>query len=269
MSHAGRAGGLGVEGMGGTMSKHRLVTAVVAGLLAGVSQLANAADVNMPYKAPEPVFTWTGCYIGLHAGAGSLQDNYAGAVSQALIDPNTFNTVAQNQWGVGAVGGGQIGCNYQNGRFLIGVEGDFWGSSLKTESNRFQDDDNSRAKTTNPWNASVAVRAGLTIDRFLLFTKGGVAWGRFKYDLALNNLGFPCFCSIVQSGAATSLGFLWGTGVEYMFTQNWTAKFETDFLLYSAPNVNLACTAAFCAQQATISAYEILFKVGINYKFGG
>lgn len=258
------------------MSKHRLVTVVVAGLLAGVAQLANAADVNLPYKAPAapPVLTWTGCYIGLHAGVGTLQDNYTGAVSQALIDQNSGNTVAQNQWGVGYLGGGQIGCNYQDGRFLIGFEGDVWGSSLKTESNRTSTpfggaNDFSSATTTNPWNASIAVRGGLAIDRFLLFTKGGVAWGKFKYDLTLANFGFPVFGPITQTGSAISVGLLWGTGVEYMFTQNWTAKFETDFILYSARNVTLSCTDPTCAQQATISAYEILFKVGANYKFGG
>ncbi len=254
------------------MSTHRLVTAVVAGVMAGVAQVAGAADMNVPYKAPPPVLTWTGCYFGLHAGVGALQDNYTGAVSQALIDQASGNTVAQNQWGTGFLGGGQIGCNYQDGRFLIGVEAEAWGSSLNTESNRGTPaafDNDTGAKTRNPWNVSVAVRAGLAIDRFLLFTKGGVAWGKFKYDLNLENFGFPVNGPITQSGSSTSLGFLWGTGVEYMFTQNWTVKFETDFLLYSAPNVTLTCTDPSCSQQATISAYEILFKVGANYKFGG
>ena len=54
-------------------------------LLASVSILAlssvavSAADLPMkapPYAAPIPVFSWTGCYVGGHAGAGTMRDSF-------------------------------------------------------------------------------------------------------------------------------------------------------------------------------------------------
>src|SRR6476661_10110548 len=75
-----------------------------------------AADIPMQAKAPiaaTPVFSWTGCYVGVHAGGGA-----------------TTNTEgAQN--GKGAVAGGQAGCNYQDGNWVFGGEGEGYWSDIK------------------------------------------------------------------------------------------------------------------------------------------
>ena len=42
------------------------------------SASALAADLPMkaaPYMAPAPVFSWTGCYIGVHGGGGALMSS--------------------------------------------------------------------------------------------------------------------------------------------------------------------------------------------------
>jgi hypothetical protein len=55
------------------MFSSALATAAVLGIGA-----ASAADLPMraaPYAAPVQVFSWTGCYIGVHAGAGVMRDS--------------------------------------------------------------------------------------------------------------------------------------------------------------------------------------------------
>jgi hypothetical protein len=56
------------------MSTRRLLTAVIAGLLAGVAHAAHAADLEVrPSVAP---YSWSGCYVGGNFGFGILQDGY-------------------------------------------------------------------------------------------------------------------------------------------------------------------------------------------------
>jgi outer membrane immunogenic protein len=57
-------------------SKLIVTAAVAVSAMLGVGA-ASAADLPlkaMPYAAPAPVFSWTGCYVGVHAGAGVLHD---------------------------------------------------------------------------------------------------------------------------------------------------------------------------------------------------
>src|SRR5882757_10866510 len=91
----------------------------LAALAALVAAPANAADmaVKAPaYVTPVPVFSWTGCYIGIHGGGGWQKSSFA--------------TEGEATSGVGVLGGAQVGCNLQVRQFVIGLEGEFWGSTL-------------------------------------------------------------------------------------------------------------------------------------------
>jgi hypothetical protein len=61
---------LGAESTGAVMKRFDLLGAAIATFLAVP---ASAADMRMPVKAPPPVvapvFTWTGCYVGINGGA--------------------------------------------------------------------------------------------------------------------------------------------------------------------------------------------------------
>ena len=73
------------------------VAAVVSAVL-GIGA-ASAADLPMkalPYTPPPPPFSWTGFYIGGHAGAGVLLD-------QGFVDSNNNNF---DRHGIGALAGG-------------------------------------------------------------------------------------------------------------------------------------------------------------------
>ena len=93
------------------------LAAAAAPLLMGAS--AHAADLTpraVKAAAPPPVFSWTGCYLGLHAGAGRQSSDFVSGAPYG---------------GVGALGGAQAGCNLQLRQFVIGVEGEYWASGLR------------------------------------------------------------------------------------------------------------------------------------------
>ena len=76
--------------------------AVSAVVCAGAAPAADLAARPMPYAAPAPAFSWTGCYVGVHGGAGVLLDQGFQSGGRLLDDKH----------GVGGLAGGQIGCNY-------------------------------------------------------------------------------------------------------------------------------------------------------------
>src|SRR5580693_7166805 len=106
---------------------------IVSGVaLVGLTGLANAAD--LAFKAPPPVYipTWTGCYIGGHAGYGMANSTsqYSAIEQIELGLSGEYNESYNNK---GFVGGGQVGCQYQTGTFLWGLEGD-WSSFSNSSS---------------------------------------------------------------------------------------------------------------------------------------
>ncbi len=58
------------------MKSLRILSAVAVSAIvcAGAASAADLAARPMPYAAPAPVFSWTGCYVGVHGGAGVLLD---------------------------------------------------------------------------------------------------------------------------------------------------------------------------------------------------
>ena len=128
------------------------------------------------------------------------------------------------------------------------------------------------ASIKNKWDYDVAGRFGLAFDRALVYGKAGWVAGRFDWNAATVN----CFnfCTATQ-GSATLDGLLIGLGLEYAFFNNWTAKFEYDYLGFGSKNVlfTTTCSGIFCGPSPiatnlqNVSADKHIFKVGLNYKF--
>jgi outer membrane immunogenic protein len=232
------------------------VKALIIGISAvavGFATAASAADlaIKVPTAvAVAPAYNWTGCYIGAAAGGGVQHDTW------------------KDQYGFGAVLGGQLGCNYQTGLLVLGIEGEGFWSSLKTNYNyisAYNPNDSESGSANNLWDADVAARFGLALDRILLFSKIGVAWGGF--NLKANSQNGPS--TYTYSGNSTLTGMIIGLGAEYAFAPNWTAKAEVDYLglLNSNVPINYVNTGTSEPYNQTYSAQKVLFKLGVNYKF--
>ncbi len=244
------------------MKNSKLISAAVAlSAMLGVGA-AQAADLPMkaaPYAAPVPVFSWTGCYIGVHAGAGVLLD-------QGFQDESGN---AEDRHGVGGLAGGQAGCNYQTGMLVLGVEGEGFWSGMKINRDNFNNGSilETTATIKNKSDYDIAGRFGIAIDHALVYGKAGWVAGRFAWNTA--NAGCE-FCDIFQ-GSHTLDGLLIGLGLEYAFTNNWTVKFEYDYLGFDAKNVSFARSCVDCdllnPVTQNVSADKHIFKVGLNYLF--
>jgi outer membrane immunogenic protein len=236
----------------------------IVGLTALVAAPAMAAD--MSYKAAPPpvsVFSWTGCYIGVHGGGGWQTSSYTTDGGRVLAS------------GVGWLGGGQIGCNVQYRWFVFGVEGEFWGSTLSDRS-AFQDADFvSDSLSRNRWDGAVSVRSGVTFDRAFVYGKLGVVWGKFDYTTDSSSTGV-FGGTFTERGDAIFTGVLIGVGFEYALTDNWTTKFEYNYIDYGNKLVdftdvdcsNFTGTCTTSTNSRTIKEVKQIAKIGLNYKFG-
>jgi outer membrane immunogenic protein len=255
----------------------KLLLATTCLVLASTASMA--ADMGMPYtKAPmaaPTAFSWTGCYAGAHVGGGSLTTNGTSFLTDTGAD-DTFG--ASNANGSGAVAGGQLGCNYQDGNWVVGLEGEGYWSGIRadvantffTSGGAFEEKVGLTVKNTNDF--TIAARVGMAFDRTLVYGKAGWAWGNYNLN------GFDICCG--PSGSAfnepakvTLNGVMVGAGIEHALTHNWTIKAEYDFIGFGTKSFSTSlcpnggtCTPSF--ETVPFSSNKQIVKVGFNYLFG-
>jgi outer membrane immunogenic protein len=122
----------------------RLSTLVLAGgALALISAPAGAADMAVKSPAPEPVYSWTGWYVGVNAGASygraKTDFNNAPIVINQVAPPAPVTTgfaASDISHPGGFIGGGQIGYNWQYSPLIVvGLEADIQGALEKDPVN--------------------------------------------------------------------------------------------------------------------------------------
>ncbi len=215
---------------------------------------ADAADlpVRMPPAAPPvsyapPVYNWSGFYVGGHLGGGFADSHWS--------DPFTGVTDSFNRGGF--LGGGQIGVNAQFNWLVVGLEGDFTGTGIKSSGlDSLGDTLNSKID----WTSTVTGRIGAAFDRLLVYGKGGLPIARDKSsltDVALNT----------SSTTLTRTGWTAGVGLEYALNQNWTVRAEYDYLGFgSQPLTFTTPVIGTVTTNASLNVQEV--KAGLNFKFG-
>ena len=157
------------------MKKFLLGSVALAAMIAGP---AMAAD--MPLKAPPPVvvFSWTGCYVGAHVGGKSSRANVTAGVNLAGVPVGT--PLTDPIYMSGALGGGQIGCQYQfAGGWLIGVEVD--GSAVQSDGQSNVSpivgiNPIFNVQVTEHWLATARGKLGYAWDKWMVYVTGGGAW---------------------------------------------------------------------------------------------
>ena len=123
------------------MKNRWLMGAAAAALTVAGAVSAQAADLPTRKEAPAPIFvpppfTWTGFYIGGNAGGIWGTGGNASTTVYANGFPWLYNVWPGGGGGngnTGFIGGGQAGYNWQTGAFVLGVETDFDGTSLKRD----------------------------------------------------------------------------------------------------------------------------------------
>jgi len=242
--------------MGARMKK---VVAAAAALAAfGFVGAASAAD--MAVKAPiyrAPPFSWTGCYVGLDVGYAWERDRLTETVPSGALTAFSPTDAAHPH---GIKGGGYVGCNWQvAGPWVLGIEGDFEGTSIKGSQVYAIGADTYDSRT--PWEASIRGRLGYAWDNWLLYVTGGAAFANIREDYHSAAVGTDDLRN------TTRTGWTLGGGLDYAFTANWIGRIEyryADFGTFS----NGPPLVTFGPVIETHKVTEQAVRIGIAYKFG-
>ena len=148
-------------------------------VLCGFAGSAGAADVPVlgPYQPPpvRPLYSWTGCYIGVNMGGGAAPKSSVDTIGTFAPPGTSLGDMTAR----GVAGGGQLGCDYQVGSFVFGLQGLLDLSGMKG-SNVLPTTilvNNSFVQTF----ATVTGRIGYTVlPTLLVYAKAG---GAFVHDL--------------------------------------------------------------------------------------
>jgi outer membrane immunogenic protein len=258
-----------------------LLSGVALGVLVMPAMAADMAPAPY-YRAPVPVFSWTGCYVGGDVGgAWSSQDVSNTAQPFFFLPPFTQQRPASaSASSSGVIGGGYVGCNFQwTPSIVVGVEGDYSAASLGGSANA------PSVFFTTPipgpgitWSstldsiATVRGRIGYvwTPNTLLYFTGGG-AWGRASYastDAFLGNC--PGLCATTPSFSNTGSGYVLGGGIEWApWSNNWIVRAE--YLYYSLGGATGAGFFTGATRAETIPVWNNvtvnLARLGLSYKF--
>ena len=273
------------------MMKTVLMSAIALGAMAVA---ATAAD--MPARGPAvapapylaPVFTWTGFYLGVNAGAAwHGNDNCPGFydyTSSTGVIGNRVSAFAPacNSDDTAFTAGFQGGFNWQRGAVVFGLEGDVnWiGNDNKHGFGAYGYNGKYYTLDASPRSTmlgSLRGRLGWSFDRALLYMTGGAAFRNSTNGDSISVYSAATGGTLLTTYATYSdrnnVGWSLGGGLEWAFTNNVSLKIEYLHSQFDRGN-NLFVTStssyngyAFRNDNGTDSIDVVRF--GINYRFGG
>lgn len=273
----------------GSRPAHRLRLALPLLAIAATFGFGSTAafSADLAVKAPpESAYQWSGCYVGLNAGGGASGTNFG-----STVDPGTYlgaadaATVSADGSGSrnnsGVLAGGQLGCNWQTGTLVLGVEGDFdyFHSNPNINNNTAATGISlangspvaiTQSLTTN-FLATVRPRLGIAADRNFAYITGGAAFTAISYTETYSDANpAPGPGAGAASASRSLVGWTAGAGWEYAFADQWTVRAE--YLIAGFPTTNALGTivgpgATTNTLHGSADLLVQLLRAGVNFKF--
>ena len=218
--------------------------------------------VSSPVMAPSPYYNWNGFYIGGHVGYGWGSKDIVDGPSVLTNFSGIAGTPLANYDVDGAIGGGQIGWNWQAGHWLFDIEADISASGMKGSgpvSILAVPLVGVAASTDINFLATVTGRFGYAWNNWLWYAKGG--WAYVDEDHSATAFG-----ALFTTGDSRS-GWTVGTGIEWGFANNWSAKVEYNYMDFGDKDITLT-NAVFGSAVVNVDQQIHAIKFGINYRFG-
>jgi outer membrane immunogenic protein len=243
------------------MRKFLLATAA----LIVVASPAMPADLRAPVlKAPPPAvpaWSWTGCYLGGHAGGlwAHQKDWTVRTLGGAFFGQSLGGHDAD-----GWLGGAQAGCDYQfAGGFVIGVQGDYaWADAEGSHDSAREIGVAYHSKVKSL--ATVTGRVGYAWDRLLGYVKGGGARERDDYWATTIILGTAYTAQVTRSG------WTFGVGAEYAFTNALSGFVEYNYYDFGTRTIGLTPQVAGLGPAfVDVTETKSVVRAGLNLRFGG
>jgi outer membrane immunogenic protein len=248
-----------IKSVGAAVALALMSTSALLSTSAMAADLPSRRAPPVYVPPPIPVFTWTGLYVGVQAGYEF------GRSSASSVNNRTGAGLASNGASPdGVIGGAHVGYLWSTQGLpgisafgsggVIGVEGDVDGSNYKSSYLL----NGITASDRQAIQGSIRGRFGVAVDRVLFYATGGAAFGGLQnnYYSALGNETFN----------HTRVGWTAGGGVEYAFTNNWSARVEYRYTDFGTVTDTLAATAPV---STTVRRRETDNRVqaGLSYRF--
>ena len=273
----------------------RLLIALLSGCFAAgtsvAAELPLAGPPQLYYPGPLLPVEWTGIYFGANAGYGSAKGssttNFVGDLSNGsqsipisstttpftpgvgsgateLINTSVFGSSKPS----GAIAGGQIGFNWQRGRFVFGAEADGQWSGQQATTTVFCTPNCAGTSTVKIKSlATGRGRVGMAFDWLLPYVTAGAALVNVDDKLTLTTGGVT---GVFQALSTTSLGWTAGAGVDVALSSNWSARFE--YLHIEAnglkPTVDIPGILGSGFASESASYRDDILRFAVNYRFG-
>ena len=256
--------------------------------LAGATHSAAAADLRAPViKAPVDVWSWAGVYLG-----GNVGYSWGRSKTDVQVNRNDnaalLHTTNVEQDLRGAVGGGQIGVNWQSGIWVGGFEADVQATGQKGTAGFTCPAGVCNTVAALPaasrlvtgtvdqklsWFATLRARLGVTVTPSVLaYATGGVAIGSITTDGRLS--GFGTGGVTVSDGFSTNnnstkTGWTAGVGVEAQLVGNWIGRVEYLYVDLGEVTNNGLLTSNTPPLKVSYSSRvtDSIARIGLSYKF--
>src|SRR5262245_36844190 len=213
--------------------RHLLASVGLVSLMAAGS--ASAADIALLKAPPAPVWSWSGLYLGVHAGYGWGHDPFTDTIFAGKAPLLGINSK-------GGVWGFHAGANWQEGALVGGIEIDLSGARINGSSSVTStltigpDSATTTVTQTDKFDylGSARARLGyLVTPNVLLYGTGGLAWTRLVQTqdstVLVTDPTQPLTLAIAatQSTPSWRFGFAVGAGIEArLWDTNWLGRGE-------------------------------------------
>jgi opacity protein-like surface antigen len=214
-----------------------------------------ARDPGMGLKARAAEdYDWTGPYAGISAGRTRGRTHWS---QGGDVDPDY----------AGVLAGGQVGYNFQKGKFVWGIEGDagFSNASGARPCPLSVNPIFYSCETDIDALGSLTGRFGYTWGRALFYAKGGWAFGEVAAGTSLNPVNPALGLGPASPGVKSTNwenGGTVGAGMEFALTDRWSAKAE--YIHYWFPQYAFAVGQGATANATTAGD---TVRIGVNYHF--
>ena len=222
-------------------------------------EAAETATVEPEVEEPPPipVFSWSGTYAGLHAGAEF------GRESLRLAQPAVAGFAAAP---FGPIGGVHAGMNRAIPRvfgerdLVLGLEGDVDGADYARAAFAY-----GRAfKAESDVKGSIRGRVGVAASRVLVFATGGVTFADVATDTVARA---PGVSGADMRASRSPVGYTLGAGIEYAFTNSYALRAEYRASAYRSFNTPLDASAAGLGVSVNRRETDNRVQAGLSYRF--